>query len=443
MEKRGDSLEKEIKVVSKKFLEDSENKEIFLISHFDTDGITSAAIMIQALEKLDKRFSVKIVKRLEEEMIYELPKNKLILFLDLASGSLDHIKKAGLKNVFIIDHHEIVQKIPKGVTILNPMLISKEKISSAGLVYLFCKEIDPENKRLAKLAVLGMIGDIMEEFIEKLGGIEEGDIKKKKGILIYPSTRPINRALEYCSQPYIPGVTGNFEGVLELLREVGIEPLNGQYKNLIELNDEETKKLVTAIMLRNPKTKNKDIIGNIFLLKFFNKLEDARELSAMINACSRLGESSTALRFCMEVSGARREAEAIHIKYKQHLISGLKFVSKIEKIQGKGFVIINAGDNIKDTIIGTIASILSKSPLYEEGTIITTMAYYEDKIKVSVRNVGRNGRNVREILDLVIKETGGEIGGHEFAAGCLIARDEEKRFIDLLKKNLEIELVKI
>ncbi|MBA7594212.1 hypothetical protein ES703_01151 [subsurface metagenome] len=443
MKKREDSLEKEIKVISKKFLEDSENKEILLISHFDTDGITSAAIMIQALEKLDKRFSVKIVKRLEEEMIYELPKNKLILFLDLASGSLDYIKKAGLKDVFILDHHEIVQKIPKGVTILNPMLISKEKISSAGLVYLFCKEIDPENKRLAKLAVLGMIGDIMEESIEKLGGIEEGDIKKKKGILIYPSTRPINRALEYCSQPYIPGVTGNFEGVLELLREVGIEPSNGQYKNLIELNDEETKKLVTAIMLRNPKTKNKDIIGNIFLLKFFNKLEDARELSAMINACSRLDESSTALRFCMEVSGARREAEAIHIKYKQHLISGLKFVSKTEKIQGKGFVIINAGDNIKDTIIGTIASILSKSSLYEEGTIIATMAYYEDKIKVSVRNTGRNGRNVREILDLVIKETGGETGGHEFAAGCMITRDKEKKFIDLLKKNLEIELVKI
>jgi len=441
--KNKENLKEHIKYVVEKFLEKSKNKEIFLISHFDTDGITSATIMIQALKKLDKKFSVKIVKRLEKEMIYELSKNKLILFLDLASGSLDHIKKAGLKDVFIIDHHEIVQEIPKGVTILNQMLIGKEKISSAGLVYLFCKEIDPENKRLAKLAVLGMIGDIMEESIEKLGRIEEGDIKKKKGILIYPSTRPVNRALEYCSQPYIPGVTGNFEGVLELLREVGIEPSNGQYKSLIELNDEETKKLVTAIMLRNPKTKNKDIIGNIFLLKFFNKLEDARELSAMINACSRLGESSTALRFCMEVSGARREAEETHIRYKQHLLSGLKFVSKTEKIQGKGFVIINAGDNIKDTIIGTIASILSKSSLYEEGTIIITMAYYEDKIKVSVRSVGRNGRNVREILDLVIKETGGEIGGHEFAAGCMIARNKEKKFIDILKKNLEIEIVKI
>ncbi len=443
MEKKEDSLEKEIKAKTKEFLKKSENKEILLISHFDTDGITSAAIMIQALEKLDKRFSVKIVKYLEEEMIYDLPKNKLILFLDLASGSLDYIKKAGLKNVFIIDHHEIVQKIPDNVAILNPILTSKEKISSAGLVYLFCKEINPENKRFAKLAVLGMIGDIMEESIENLGVIEEGDIKKKKGIMIYSSTRPINRALEYCSQPYIPGVTGNFKGVLEILREIGIEPSNGKYKSLIELNDEETKKLVTAIMLRNPQAKNKDLIGNIFLLKFFNKLEDARELSAMINACSRFGESGTALRFCMEVLGSRKEAEEIHVKHKQHLISGLKFVSKAEKIQGKGFVIINTRDNIKDTIIGTITSILSKSPLYEEGTIITTMAYYEDKIKVSSRNVGMNKRNVREILDLVIKEIGGEVGGHESAAGCMIARDKEKRFIDLLKKNFEIELVKI
>ncbi len=196
-------------------------------------------------------------------------------------------------------------------------------------------------------------------------------------------------------------------------------------------------------MLRNPKARNKDLIGNIFLLKFFNKLEDARELSAMINACSRLGEIDVALQFCMEIPGSRKKAEEIHVKYKQHLISGLGFVSKTEKIRGKNFVIINAGDNIKDTIIGTIASILSKSPLYEEGTVITIMAYYEDKIKVSVRNVGKNRRNVRELLDLVIKEIGGEIGGHESAAGCMITRDKEKRFIDLLKKNFEIELVKI
>jgi len=449
-QKNNFSLEKCIKDAVGKFLEISKEKEILVVSHFDTDGISSAAIMIQALKRLDRKFSVRILKGLDRDFIYKLEKNKPVIFLDLASGMLDHIGDSGLQKVFIIDHHEIVQEIPENVTIVNPIMHDKEKISSSGLTYLFCREIDPENKKLAKLAVLGMIEDpSMEKHIEELnnGILEDGEVKRKRGLLIYPSTRPINKVLEYNSQIYIPGITGDFLGVIELLREAGIEPVNGKYKGLIELNEEEMKRLVTAIILRNPNTKHKEIIGDIFLLKFFNKLEDARGLSAVINACSRLDEPETALRFCMEIPDARKKAEAIYVKYKQHLISGLKFVENCEedsdKIQGKGFLIINARDSIKDTIVGIIASILSNSSLYEEGTIITTMAYYEDKIKISARNVGRKGRNVREILDSIVKETGGEVGGHEFAAGAMISKDKEKDFIEALRKSCEIELVKI
>ena len=202
-------------------------------------------------------------------------------------------------------------------------------------------------------------------------------------------------------------------------------------------------RLITAIMLRNPKVKTKEIVGDIFLIKFFNKLEDARELSAKINACSRYGESSTALLLCMEINRAKKRADTLHIKYRQNILSALKFVSETEKISGKGFVIINAKNQIQDTIIGTVASILSNSSVYEDGTIIATLAQYENKIKVSARTVGKNGRNVREILARVIETIGGEIGGHEFAAGCLISSEKEQEFIDTLKKNLEIEVIKI
>ncbi|MEK6897206.1 MAG: DHH family phosphoesterase [Nanoarchaeota archaeon] len=445
MKKEGFSFNESMKDAVKKFLEILGKQEILVVSHFDTDGICSAAIMIQALKRMDRKFSVKILKVLNKDFIDKLEKNKPVVFLDLASGMLSHIGESGLKEVFIIDHHEIIQQIPKNVIIVNPMMHDKEKISSSGLTYLFCKEINAENKKLAKLAVLGMIGDLMEENIDQLDKaiLEDYEIKRKRGLLIYPSTRPVNKVLEYNSNPYILGVTGNPAGVTELLREAGINPLNGKYKSIIELNKEEMEKLVTAIMLRNPNTKNKDIVGNIFLLKFFNKLEDARELSARVNACSRLDEPEIALQFCIEVPEARKKAEAIHVKYKQHLISGLEFVRNSEKIHGKGFLIINARDRIKDTIVGTIASILSSSSLYEEGTIITTMAYYEDKIKISSRNVGRKGRNVREILDSIVSEIGGEVGGHEFAAGCVISQDKEDQFIEALRKSCEIELVKI
>ena len=438
-------LESQIELVADKFADAILNKEIFVISHFDTDGITSATILIQTLRKLDKRFSVKIVKRLEEETLVNIPKDKVIIFLDLASGSLDYISKLNLKDVFIIDHHEVFQAVPEGINIVNPELNGKEKISASSLTYLFCKYLTEENKELAKLAILGMIGDCMEKSIDKINNliINDGEVKRKRGLLIYPSTRPLNRTLEYCSDPYIPDITGNALGVTQLLRDTGLCPANGKYKSLIELDEEEMSKLVTAIILKNPKVKNKEIIGDIFLIKLFNKLEDARELSAIINACSKLGESETAIQFCMESQKAKKKAELMHTKYKQHIISGLKSVKESEKIEGNGFVIINAKEKIKDTMIGTIATILSSSSIYEEGTIIIGMAYYDDKIKISARSAGKTERNLREILTLAITEIGGEVGGHDAAAGCMIKQEKEKEFIDFLKKSLEIELVKI
>jgi len=439
-------LEKRIELIAKKFLEKIKDKEIQIISHFDTDGITSASIMIKTLRKLDKTFYVKIVKSLDEKTIKELPKDKVIIFLDLASGSLDYIEKNELEDVFIIDHHEIIQKIPEKINIINPELYGREKISASGLTYLFCKELYP-NKDLTKLAILGMIGDCLEKNIDRLNTqiIGDSEVVKKRGLLLYPSTRPINKVLEYSSNPYLPGITGDVKGVLELLRETGINPKNGKYKSIIELDEKEMSKLLTAIILRKPSTKKEEkIIGDIFLIKFFNKLEDARELSAMINACSRIGNSNIAIQLCLEIPEAKKKAESIHVKYKQLLVSGLAYVSKgIDKIEGNGYVIINAKNQIKDTIIGTIASIISNSFGYQEGTIIIAMAYDKERIKVSSRSVGRNGKNVREVLNSIVTKIGGEVGGHEFAAGCIINKENEEEFIDKLKKNFEIERIKL
>lgn len=440
MEKEG--LEKAIEDLANKFLK-IQNKEILIVSHFDTDGITSAAILTRTLKKLDKKFSVKIVKNLEKEIIDTLPKDKLIIFLDLASNSLNYISELDLE-VFIIDHHEIIQEIPKKINIINSELFENHNISSSGLTYLFCKAINPEIKYLAKLAVLGMIGDCLEKNIDQLNHqiLVDGEVIRKRGLLIYPSTRPLNRVLEFSSDPFIPGVTGDAKGVNELLREVGLN--EGKCKSLIELDENEMSKLVTAIFLKKPKSNYNDkIIGDIFLIKFFNKLEDAREISAMINACSRLGETETAMQLCLEIPKAKKRAEALYVKYKRFIISGLEFATKSEKIEGKGYVIINAKNEIKDTMIGTIASIISNSFIYEDGTIIVTMAYYKEKIKVSSRCSGKNGRNIREVLNEIVSRIGGEVGGHKNAAGCIIEKTKEDEFIDSLKKILEIEMIKI
>ncbi|MDO8517658.1 MAG: DHH family phosphoesterase [Nanoarchaeota archaeon] len=439
-----------IENLTKEFLEISNNKSVRVISHHDTDGITSAAIMIKTLKRLDKKFSIRIVKNLEEDILKEELKRserEILIFTDLASGSLDYFQD--LKNpIFILDHHEInKEKLNNQIKIINPHLFDEEEICGAGLSYLFAKSISKDNIDLAPLAIMGMIGDRLESNISKINNIIIKDTKDliiKKGLLIFSATRPLKRSLEYSTSTYIPGVTGSSIGVTELLRETGIPP----DKTLCDLNDEEMSRLVTAIMLRRTKQNEKDsIIGNLYMLKFLNRKEDVRELSVLINACSRLGYSDIALAFCLENKEAEKTAQNIYIKYKQQLISSLKLIEEveqnsIEKLIGNGFVIVNAKDEIKDTIIGTVMSMISSSMNYEEGTILIGMAYNQDKIKVSARTVGK-GRNLKEILEKTVMNFEAEVGGHHNAAGCLIKKEYEKEFIDSLRKNLEIEVVKI
>ena len=420
----------------------SNKKPIKVISHYDADGITSAAIFSKALQRWGKVFSLEIVKGLEEGFINSLPESHLLIFLDLASNSLDYLKNKKT-DIIVLDHHEIIQSIPDNVLMVNPLTENSDMISAAGVCYLFARALSTENKDLANLAVIGMVGDVMDKNLNKTYDeiLKDANIIIKKGLLIYPSTRPLDRALEYSSSPYIPGVTGNYKEVIELLKDANIPRIDGKYKSLHELTEQEMSNLVTSVILRGVEQKKlASLLGNLYLVKFFNKLEDAREFSALINACSRMDRPDVSLGFCLGNKKYKEEAEKIYAEYKQHLISALKFVSDSQKIEGKKYAIINAKDNIKDTIIGTVASIISQSPVYETGTIIVALAYNQDKIKVSARIAGREGKNVREVLNKVVAPMGGEVGGHPNAAGCLISKDKELLFIAELQKTLEIEV---
>lgn len=439
---------KEVENLAQEFLENTKNKRIRVISHYDTDGITSASIITKTLKRLDKKFSVRIVKGLEEETIKkELARNgkEIILFCDLASGSLNYFQNLS-SPIFIIDHHEINKELLNDkIRILNPHLTDNPEdndCTGSELCYLFSRAISPKNVDLAKLAIIGLIGDRHETNLSRLSQQiinDNSDLTIKKGIVLYPATKPLRRTLEYCTSPYIPGVTGSSLGVMEILRETGI-PFE---KSLFDLSDEETSKLITSIIIRRTGMENENILGNLYLLKFFNTKEDVREISVLVNACSRLGNSDIAILYCLENENAKVKALEIYDSYRQELVSGLRFAEKMEKIVGNGFVILNAKDQIKDVIVGTICSMLSSSRSYKEGTILIGMAYNEDKIKVSARIVGKDGKNLKEILEktvMMFKQkfptSTTEVGGHHYAAGCSIEKEREESFIEELKKTL-------
>ena len=93
--------------------------------------------------------------------------------------------------------------------------------------------------------------------------------------------------------------------------------------------------------------------------------------------------------------------------------------NKDKVFQDDGFMIINAGSNVPATIVGTIASIISKSNNFDKDTYVMSLAESDNgNVKVSLRIAGARDRDIdlRDVVKEIILKTGGEAGGHADAS---------------------------
>ncbi len=467
-----------IKDASETFKHISKSETIRLISHLDADGISAAAIMIKTLNRLNRKYALSIVQQLDEKTIREIAQESYttFVFTDIGSGQISLIIKhlAG-KRIFVLDHHEIEKlhisdsKV-SNIIHINPHIFGIDgstEVSGAGVVFLFAREVDPKNEDIAHIALLGAIGDIQDngnnggfsEINKMIIGIavKKGKIKVEKGLKFFGiQTKPIYKLLEQNTDFLIPGVTGSESGAIQFLQSIGINPKNGkgEWKKLPQLSDEEMKKLVTGIILMRLNEKEpENVIGDIYTLSEEQEespLRDAREFSTLLNACGRIGRASFGIGACLGDKRAKQSALNTLADYKKEIMKALCWFEENMQnknsehiIKGKGFVIINAEDKVLATIIGTLASIISKSSVFPEGTIIVSMARMLDgKTKVSSRISGKKEYeaktkiDTRELMAKIASIVGGEAGGHRSAAGAVIATEKEKDFISATKNFL-------
>jgi RecJ-like exonuclease len=241
---------------------------IRVISHYDADGITSAAIMVSALFREGRDFHLTIIKQLSEEIIQKLAEEKprIIVFLDLGSGHLDAIQKYLNDSVVVIsDHHQIQgTEISKNLLHLNPVNFGiTEDVSGSGTTYLLARVMSDQNKDLSELGIIGAIGDSQMGSIGPEWGlsglnkeiladaVNSGKIKLQKGLRLWGRyTRPIHKALEYSMDPNIPGISGSESGAVQFLQELKIELKreDGSWRTLADLTPEEQQKLASGII---------------------------------------------------------------------------------------------------------------------------------------------------------------------------------------------------
>lgn len=448
------------------FYQFDKTKPIRIISHLDADGISAVSLLIRLLNLENRKYAVSIFQLLTKDSLNQLVNEdyEQYIFTDLGSGQLASINSVFKdKKVLILDHHNIqeVEFLNDNICHVNPHLCGingTDEISGAGVVYMFAKECNENIKHLAHIAVVGAIGDVQEnngfkELNKKIldSAVDNGFLTVKKGLKFFgANTKPLHRILEYSTDIFIPGVSGSESGAIQFLQSLNISPKKGnEWRKLSDLGEEEISRLVTGIVMRrSSETKPEDIIGPLYILnneKDGSPTKDAREFSTLLNSCGRMGKASLGIGVCLGDEAITKKAILSQQDYRIELMQALRWYNENKDVdffvkKGEGFMIINAGEHIRPQIIGTLASIISRSNDVLDNTYIMSLARNDDgttKVSLRVSGIKRDpSLDLRKLIKNIVDRVKGETGGHQFAAGAMVPTEYEHKLIIAAKDLL-------
>ncbi|MFW9941739.1 MAG: DHH family phosphoesterase [Candidatus Thorarchaeota archaeon] len=470
------------------------NTPINIYTHLDADGLSSGAILGKALYREKIPFQITVLRQLEKKEISKIFKKvqdyeNFLIFSDFGSGQYlelqnELVNKAEFNSFLILDHHipqnisnkeevKLIEEIYENTKNwqINPYFYGidgSNEISGAGLCYYFAKTLNQLNIDLSPLAIVGAIGDLQNQGLNKsfLGlntwiledAVNSGFVEVVND-LNFPSLQPLNEAIAYSKELNLPGLSKDVNRSLIFLKTLGIlmEGSEGNVKSLSELNKDEKQIISSAIIEyasikldMEPKKIIKKLIVNRYILKEeapSSELHDAKEFSKLLNACGRTHSSSIGIAIAM---GNRKEIyqqskEALN-NYKRVLVQGLSWIQENNKIQEKDSIQYFFGEDvIPENIIGTITSMLifehvkgvdKSKPIF--GLVKRPD---EDVYKVSGRaheSIVNRGLNLSQAIRDACEQSDLDVlgGGHPPAAGTKIPIDK----VDIFLENCNIAI---
>ncbi len=208
------------------------------------------------------------------------------------------------------------------------------ELSGATTTYLVSKymrngrtlfDYENDNSDLLPISIVGAVGDLQDSRWGMLKGLNreivlEGLRKKQITVLrdlrfFGKQTRPVAKMLEYNSDPFIPGITANEAGVLNLLESLGVDP----WVRWIDLEIENKRKVVSALVsiamdFGIPYTSILRMVGECYILvneEEGTEKRDAMEFSTLLNATARYDEAEVGMGVCLGDENAYRRARTL------------------------------------------------------------------------------------------------------------------------------------
>lgn len=442
--------------------------EVLLVSHIDADGLTSAAVAATALERMEIPNEVVFKKQLDESEIDRIGSTgyETVLFTDFGSGQLDVIteyEQDGAFTPIIADHHQPATEGEPEYH-LNPLLFGIDgasELSGAGTSYVLARALGgAENRDLAHLAIVGAVGDMQASSGELVGanraiaaeGVEAGVLDERQDLALYGrQTRPLPKLLEYSSAVFIPGISNSERGSMGFLSDLDLdlkhnegesEDNSGEWRRWIDLAEDERRTLTSALVERAldrgvSAGKIENLVGTTYTLSEEEpgtELRDASEFSTLLNATARYDRADVGLAVCLgDRTGALACARQLLGNHRRNLSEGLQWVKNEGVTCEEQIQWFDAGERIRETIVGIVAGMALGADSVDRGTpIIAFAAKSAEETKVSARGTHRlvgRGLDLAAVMGEASESVGGGGGGHNVAAGATIPAGRESDFV--------------
>jgi RecJ-like exonuclease len=446
-----------------------EKDDFTVVGHYDADGLTASGIAGLFLKRLGKKFSIHNTKYPEKGKMKEIKEwGDNFIFVDLGSGQL-HVLEEELsdKEFCIIDHHKPHNETARPQ--FNPHLSGIDgvnSVSGAGMAYLVARELSKKNMDLAKLAIVGAIGDMQDVDSGRLIGLNKeilkdgedcGEVRARKDLTLFGRhSRPLTQFLSYSADPFLPGLTANEDNCRDFLHSLGIPLKAGERWNYyIDLDEDQKKRLVSGLYVYGkqhgvPEDSLKRLVGDVYEFPKEperTELRDAKEFSTLLNACGRHDKTEIGVKVCMgDRDKAYNEAKALLQLHRKMLRDGIEWAQENVIDEYKNMYVIDAGDKIKDTLIGVIAGMLyGTNVIRNDKPVIAVTVNDEGELKISGRatmHLVRNGLDLGDAMKVVAERLGGEGGGHNVAAGARVSPKQKKEFLESLDKAIGEQMKK-
>ena len=420
------------------------DKPVRVVSHHDSDGLCSAAIIIKLLLRLNKRFHLTIMKNPEKKTIQTLHHHGLVIFTDIGLSFTTILAEMNDTSAIILDHHRTGEAGGGGDNILEISagafgLDGGRACCGSTLAFLFAVAVDERNWDLLPLAITGMIGD--HQYINIMGLnkaiVETG--KGKDAITMLENRLNIcgvtlEDALLTSTEPFFKGVSGREEKITRYLDSIKWK----KGTKLRYLSDEESNYLVnifTTELLKHgtlPST-----LGEQCVTKFYATMKiegtkeemDLRDFSRVIDFCGRAKDYPLGIALCLGDFSDHKKALEHRNSINETLLGSLLYLESGRVRKKKGIQYFTNPESSTSSPLSGIGM----QYVFEQDKVTLVLSNSENETHVSARclqEMIEEGLDLSTVMRESARAAGGQGGGHNIAAGASFPKENMKLFLE-------------